>query len=155
MPIFIFRTICKRSDAAFLTHPRQNPQDRLDRSCPANAQGALLFMPTKLYVGNLAYAVTQEDLAELFGQAGKVESAVVVTDKFSGQSRGFGFVEMVEAADAATAIQSLNDTDLKGRRIKIDEARASSGPRGGGGGGGGDRRRGAGGGGGGGGRNRW
>ncbi len=81
-------------------------------------------MPTKLYVGNLAYAVTQEDLAELFGQAGKVESAVVVTDKFSGQSRGFGFVEMVEAADAATAIQTLNDTDLKGRRIKIDEARA-------------------------------
>src|SRR5712692_6939627 len=116
-------------------------------------------MPTKLYVGNLAYAVTQEDLAELFGQAGKVESAVVVTDKFSGQSRGFGFVEMVEAADASTAIQSLNDTDLKGRRIKIDEARASTGPRGGGGG---DRRRGGGGGGGGGGdrgggggRNRW
>jgi RNA recognition motif-containing protein len=58
-------------------------------------------MPTKLYVGNLAYAVTQDDLAELFGQAGKVESAVVVSDKFSGQSRGFGFVEMVEAADAA------------------------------------------------------
>jgi RNA recognition motif-containing protein len=118
-------------------------------------------MPTKLYVGNLAYAVTQEDLSELFGQAGKVESAVVVTDKFSGQSRGFGFVEMVEAADATKAIETLNDTDLKGRRIKIDEARASTGPRGGGGGGGGgDRRRGGGGGGGGGGgrggdRNRW
>jgi RNA recognition motif-containing protein len=120
-------------------------------------------MPTKLYVGNLAYAVTQEDLAELFAQAGKVESAVVVTDKFSGQSRGFGFVEMAEAADAATAISTLNDTDLKGRRIKIDEARASTGgPRGGGGGGGGDRRRGGGGGGGGregggggGNRNRW
>ena len=120
-------------------------------------------MPTKLYVGNLAYAVTQDDLAELFAQAGKVESAVVVSDKFSGQSRGFGFVEMVEAADAATAIQTLNDTDLKGRRIKIDEARASTGgPRGGGGGGGGDRRRGGGGGGGGregggggGNRNRW
>ena len=97
-------------------------------------------MPTKLYVGNLAYAVTQEDLAELFAQAGKVESAVVVTDKFSGQSRGFGFVEMAEAADAATAISTLNDTDLKGRRIKIDEARASTGgPRGGGGGGGGGR----------------
>ena len=93
-------------------------------------------MPTKLYVGNLAYAVTQEDLAELFAQAGKVESAVVVSDKFSGQSRGFGFVEMAEAADAATAISTLNDTDLKGRRIKIDEARASTGgPRGGGGGG--------------------
>jgi RNA recognition motif-containing protein len=122
-------------------------------------------MPTKLYVGNLAYAVTQEDLSELFAQAGKVESAVVVTDKFSGQSRGFGFVEMADAAEAATAIQTLNDTDLKGRRIKIDEARASTGgPRGGGGGGGGgDRRRGGGGGGGGGreggggggSRNRW
>ncbi len=122
-------------------------------------------MPTKLYVGNLAYAVTQEDLAELFAQAGKVESAVVVTDKFSGQSRGFGFVEMAEAADATKAIQTLNDTDLKGRKIKIDEARASTGgPRGGGGGG--DRRRGGGregggggggreGGGGGGNRNRW
>jgi RNA recognition motif-containing protein len=122
-----------------------------------------LFMPTKLYVGNLAYAVTQEDLAELFAQAGKVESAVVVSDKFSGQSRGFGFVEMAEAADATKAIETLNDTDLKGRRIKIDEARASTGgPRGGGGGGGGDRRRGGGGGGGGregggggGNRNRW
>ncbi len=91
-------------------------------------------MPTKLYVGNLAYAVTQDDLAELFAQAGKVESAVVVSDKFSGQSRGFGFVEMAEAADAAKAIETLNDTDLKGRRIKIDEARASTGgPRGGGG----------------------
>lgn len=102
-------------------------------------------MPTKLYVGNLAYAVTQEDLAELFAQAGKVESAVVVSDKFSGQSRGFGFVEMADAAEAATAIQTLNDTDLKGRKIKIDEARASTGgPRGGGGGG--DRRRGGGGG---------
>ena len=118
-------------------------------------------MPTKLYVGNLSYAVTQEDLQALFAQAGKVESAVVVTDKFSGQSRGFGFVEMTDANEAAQAISTLNDTDLKGRRIKIDEARASTGPRGGGGGGGGgDRRRGGGGGGGGGGgrggdRNRW
>jgi RNA recognition motif-containing protein len=104
-------------------------------------------MPTKLYVGNLAYSVTQQELADLFAQAGKVESAVVVTDKFSGQSRGFGFVEMSEAGEAATAIQTLNDTDLKGRKIKIDEARSTpGGPRGGGGGGGGgDRRRGGGG----------
>jgi RNA recognition motif-containing protein len=65
-------------------------------------------MPTKLYVGNLAYAVTNEDLAQLFEQAGKVESAVVVTDKFSGQSRGFGFVEMAEAADATRAVETLN-----------------------------------------------
>ncbi len=114
-------------------------------------------MPTKLYVGNLSYAVTQEDLQALFAQAGKVESAVVVTDKFSGQSRGFGFVEMADANEAAQAISTLNDTDLKGRRIKIDEARASTrGPGGGGGGGGGgERRRGGGGGGGGGGGRRY
>lgn len=102
-------------------------------------------MPTKLYVGNLAYSVTQDDLAALFAQAGKVESAVVVMDKFSGQSRGFGFVEMADAESAARAISTLNDTDLKGRRIRIDEARQSSPGSGGGrrdregGGGGGGR----------------
>jgi RNA recognition motif-containing protein len=102
-------------------------------------------MPTKLYVGNLAYSVTQQELADFFAQAGKVESAVVVTDKFSGQSRGFGFIEMADPTEAATAIQKLNDIDLKGRKIKIDEARSTgAGPRGGGGG---DRRRGGGGGG--------
>ena len=101
-------------------------------------------MPTKLYVGNLAYSVTQQDLADFFAQAGKVESAVVVTDKFSGQSRGFGFVEMADPTEAAGAIEKLNDQDLKGRKIKIDEARSTGGPRGGGGGG--DRRRGGGGG---------
>jgi len=122
-------------------------------------------MPTKLYVGNLAYSVTNEDLAELFAQDGKVESAVVVSDKFSGQSRGFGFVEMAEAADATKAVETLNDADLKGRRIRVDEARSTSGPRSGGGGdrrgnfgggGGGNRApRGGGGGGGGGRRDRW
>src|SRR5260370_18873821 len=86
------------------------------------------FMPTKLYVGNLAYAVTQEDLAELFGQAGKVGRAVVGTDKFSGQARGFGVVEMVEAAAAATSIQTPNETDLNGRQIKIDQAHAQPRP---------------------------
>ena len=117
-------------------------------------------MPTKLYVGNLAYSVTNNDLESLFSQAGKVESATVVTDKFSGQSRGFGFVEMGDANDAAQAIQSLNDTDLKGRKIKIDEARprergAGGGGSNGGGGGGMRRRSGGGGGGGGGGNRRW
>ena|SRR5690242_20017713 len=106
-------------------------------------------MPSKLYVGNLAYAVTNEDLMELFAQAGTVEKATVVTDKFSGQSRGFGFVEMADQEGATRAIETLNETDLKGRRIKIDQARDGGGPRGGGGGGGGgDRRRGGGGGGG-------
>ena len=106
-------------------------------------------MPSKLYVGNLAYDVTQEDLTEFFSQVGAVQSAAVISDKFSGQSRGFGFVEMSNSEEADRAIETLNDTELKGRRIKIDRARETA-PRSGGGGGGGDRRRGGGGGGGGG-----
>jgi len=121
-------------------------------------------MPTKLYVGNLAYSVTNEDLEGLFSQAGKVDSAVVVVDKFSGQSRGFGFVEMADSNDAARAIEEFNETELKGRNIRVNEARPREGgggggprgggggfggPRGGGGGGGGRDRRGGGGGGGG------
>jgi RNA recognition motif-containing protein len=113
-------------------------------------------MPTKLYVGNLAYSVTNEDLEGLFSQAGKVDSAVVVVDKFSGQSRGFGFVEMADSNDAARAIEEFNETELKGRNIRVNEARpregGGGGPRGGGGGFGGPR--GGGGGGGGGGRDR-
>src|SRR5271163_2724732 len=114
-------------------------------------------MPTKLYVGNLAYSVTNEDLEGLFSQAGKVDSAVVVVDKFSGQSRGFGFVEMADSNDAARAIEEFNETELKGRNIRVNEARpreggGGGGPRGGGGGYGGPR--GGGGGGGGGGRDR-
>jgi len=107
-------------------------------------------MPTKLYVGNLAYTVTNEDLEALFSQAGKVDSAVVVTDKFSGQSRGFGFVEMADSNEAARAIEEFNQTELKGRAIRVNEARPreGGGPRGGGfgggGGGGGRERRGGG-----------
>ena len=83
-------------------------------------------MPTKLYVGNLAYSVKNDDLAQHFAQAGKVETATVVTDKFSGQSRGFGFVEMADQAEATRAVETLNDSDLKGRRIRVDEARAGA-----------------------------
>jgi RNA recognition motif-containing protein len=110
-------------------------------------------MPTKLYVGNLSYSVTNEDLEGLFSQAGKVDSAVVVVDKFSGQSRGFGFVEMADSNDAARAIEEFNDTELKGRNIRVNEARPREGGGGGprSGGGGRDRRGGPGGGGGGGG----
>ena len=71
-------------------------------------------MPSKLYVGNLAYAVTNEDLMELFAQVGTVEKAVVVTDKFSGQSRGFGFVEMADQDGATKAIETLNETGSQG-----------------------------------------
>ena len=100
-------------------------------------------MPTKLYVGNLAYSVTNEDLEALFSQAGKVDSATVVVDKFSGQSRGFGFVEMADSNEAARAIEEFNETELKGRAIRVNEARpreGGGGPRGGAGGGGRDRR---------------
>ncbi|MGH7932978.1 MAG: RNA recognition motif domain-containing protein [Candidatus Binataceae bacterium] len=100
-------------------------------------------MASKLYVGNLAYSVTTADLEALFSQAGAVESVAVITDKFSGQSKGFGFVEMADAAGASKAIADFNDTELKGRNIKVNEAR----PREGGAGGGGNRRGGGGGGG--------
>ncbi len=121
-------------------------------------------MPTKLYVGNLAYSVTNEDLEALFSQAGKVDTATVVMDKFSGQSRGFGFVEMADSNEAARAIEEFNETELKGRAIRVNEARpreggGPGGPRGGGGGRGGRGRDGGGfgggGGGGGGGGRRW
>jgi len=92
-------------------------------------------VPKKLYVGNLPYSVTNEELRDLFSQSGTVESAAVVSDKFSGQSKGFGFVEMADAGEAAAAIQSLDGTEFKGRNIKVNEAK----PREGGGGGGGGR----------------
>ena len=100
-------------------------------------------MPTKLYVGNLAYSVNNDDLAQHFAQAGKVETATVVTDKFSGQSRGFGFVEMDNDAEAQKAIEALNGADYRGRPLTVNEARpreersGGGGHRGGGFGGGG------------------
>ena len=102
-------------------------------------------MAKKLYVGNLAYSVTDEDLKNLFSQSGTVESVMVISDKVSGQSKGFGFVEMADAGGADAAIKSLDGTELKGRNIKVNEAK----PReagGGGGGRGGDRDRSGGGG---------
>ena len=110
-------------------------------------------MAKKLYVGNLAYSVTNEDLKDLFSQSGTVESVAVVSDKFSGQSKGFGFVEMENAAGADAAMKALDGTEFKGRNIKVNEAKpreagGGGGPRGGGGGGGrgGDRDRSGGGG---------
>ncbi len=97
-------------------------------------------MPSKLYVGNLAYSVTNQDLEEAFSQHGAVQSVAVITDKFSGQSKGFGFVEMSNAEEAQKAIQSLNETELKGRNIKVSEARPREGGFGGGNRSGGERR---------------
>ena len=97
-------------------------------------------MPSKLYVGNLAYSVSNDDLDQLFSQAGQVQSATVITDKFSGQSKGFGFVEMTTAEEVANAIRQFNDSELKGRNIKVNEARPRESSFGGGGGGGGGNR---------------
>ena len=80
-------------------------------------------MPSKLYVGNLAYSVSNGDLEQLFAQAGQVQSATVIMDKFSGQSKGFGFVEMANADEASGAIAQFNDSELKGRNIRVNEAK--------------------------------
>jgi RNA recognition motif-containing protein len=92
-------------------------------------------MGRKLFVGNLGFDVTNEDLTELFGQVGTCDSVAVITDRATGQSRGFGFVEMSSNDEAQAAIQQLDGHDLKGRPIRVSEARDQS-PRGGGGGGG-------------------
>jgi RNA recognition motif-containing protein len=72
----------------------------------------------KLYVGNLAYAVTDQDLKDLFSESGTVESVAVISDKFSGQSKGFGFVEMADATGAEAAIKTLDGTEFKGRNLR-------------------------------------
>jgi len=98
-------------------------------------------MGTKLYVGNLPFSVTSQELTDLFSQAGQVISANIITDRFSGQSRGFGFVEMADAESAQTAVSQFNDYQMKGRGLKVNEAKPREGGRGGGGdrGSGGDR----------------
>jgi len=111
-------------------------------------------MATKLYVGNLPFQTTSDELKDHFAQAGSVESASVVEDRMTGRSRGFGFVEMATPEEAAAAIEQLNGKDFGGRNLTVNEARPRTdrGPGGGGGGyGGGGNRAGGGYGGGGGG----
>ena len=110
-------------------------------------------MPAKLFVGNLSFQATEEDLRELFQQAGVVESVRIVTDQFTGRPRGFGFVEMASKEESSKAIEMLNGRLFRDRNLVVDEARpqpqrGAGGPRpyrsgarpGGGGGGGGWRR---------------
>ncbi len=103
-------------------------------------------MGNKIYVGGLPFSTTEGQLEEMFSAHGTVESARVITDRFTGQSRGFGFVEMSSGGEAQKAIEALNGTDIEGRTLTVNEARPQE-TRSGGGGFGGDR--------GGGGRNRW
>jgi RNA recognition motif-containing protein len=95
-------------------------------------------MSVKLYVGNLSFQTTQQDLEELFGQIGQVESVSIVTDRDTGQPRGFAFVEMAGNAEAQAAIQNLDGREVDGRALKVNEARPKEdrGGRGGGGRGG-------------------
>jgi len=76
-----------------------------------------------LYVGNLAYSVTEEDLKDVFSEFGELESVNIIKDKYSGQSKGFGFVEMPDNSEADKAIKALNGSQLKGRPIKVNQAK--------------------------------
>jgi cold-inducible RNA-binding protein len=89
-----------------------------------------------IYVGNLSYNTTETDLREAFSPFGAVDSARIITDKFSGQAKGFGFVEMSNPAEAKAAITGLDGKDLNGRSIKVNEAQPKNDNRTGGGGGG-------------------
>jgi cold-inducible RNA-binding protein len=104
-------------------------------------------MAHKLFIGGLAFSTSNDRLREVFAQAGNVESATVVTDRDTGQSRGFGFVEMASAEEAAKAVDKFNGQQVDGRTLKVEIANAKG--AGGGAGGGGFRSRGSGGG------NRW
>jgi cold-inducible RNA-binding protein len=92
-------------------------------------------MGNKLYVGNLPFSTTEDSLTQLFSQAGKVDSATIITDRDTGRSKGFGFVEMSTEQEAADAITKFNGADFEGRSITVNEARPKA-PREGGGGGG-------------------
>jgi len=111
-------------------------------------------MSAKLFVGNLSFQATEEDLRELFAQAGNVETVRIITDQFTGRPRGFGFVEMATKEEAVKAVEMLNGRLFRDRNLVVDEARpqpqrsgsggggprGDRGPRSGGGGGGGWRR---------------
>ena len=86
-----------------------------------------------IYVGNLSPGITEDDLKQAFEAFGKIASVTVIKDKFSGESRGFGFVEMPDKAEGESAIDGLNGKDLKGQTLNVNEARPHSDKRGGGG----------------------
>ena len=95
-------------------------------------------MGSKVYVGGLPYSATQTELTDLFSLHGTVQSANVISDKFTGQSRGFGFVEMSSPSEAQAAITALHSTEMDGRTLTVNEAKPMA-PRSGGGGFGSDR----------------
>lgn len=89
-------------------------------------------MATKLFIGNLPFQTTHEELETLFGQIGEVSSVSIITDKFTGRSRGFGFVEMDNSQEAQVAIERLNGYELQGRALTVNEAKPQAARPGGG-----------------------
>jgi RNA recognition motif-containing protein len=89
------------------------------------------FMNKKIYVGNLSFSTTEDELRDLFATYGQVETAAIVNDRMSGQSRGFGFVEMSTPEEAQAAISVLNGRELGGRQLKVNEATGTTGGPGG------------------------
>lgn len=136
-PLTTIRRQGARASAPGLKEPgRSKPAPENEAAATAAPALESSEMGKKLYVGNLAFDVTNRDLEDLFAQAGVCESAAVITDRSTGQSRGFGFVEMSSSAEAQRAIQQFDGQDLKGRNLKVNEAREREGGGGGGGGGG-------------------
>jgi RNA recognition motif-containing protein len=120
--------------------PLQRPENHDPRFAASDLKE--LAMTMKIYVGNLGYSVDSTALEQLFAPHGTVESASVITDRSTGQSKGFGFVEMSNAAEAQAAIKALNGTEHQGRPLTVNPAKPrEERPRGGGGGGGGWNRR--------------
>src|SRR5581483_6425842 len=107
---------------------------------PSRAEGSVTeekqVADKKLYVGNLAYGVTEQDLRDLFSQAGELQDVMLIVDRDTRRSKGFGFVEFVNEADAQKAVQMFNDTEIEGRRLTVNVARPREERSGGGGGGG-------------------
>ena len=89
-------------------------------------------MPSKLFVGNLSFQATEEDLRELFAQSGTVETVRIITDQFTGRPRGFGFVEMATPEEASRAVEQLNGRVFRDRNLVVDQARSQGGGGGGG-----------------------
>ena len=80
-------------------------------------------MPKKIYVGNMSYQTTEDQLKDLFAQYGTVVTSTIIKDRYTEQSKGFGFVEMAEEDTAAAAVSAINNTELNGRSLKVDYAR--------------------------------
>ena len=112
---------------------REHQADREAHRVPFGPRGKDNKLSKKLYVGNLSFDSTEDDLKDLFGRHGTVESVAVIMDRDTGRARGFAFVEMADAQAADDAIRGLDGSDFGGRNIKVNEAQDKRGDGGGGG----------------------